>query len=82
MNAELCIQLMDKLKYITTDLEDLMKNQYEIEKAMQGVEDMQQKLERYLVNLNNTKVLNRKRAKSKNKRLNRHEMLMRRDDEQ
>ena len=80
MNVEVAIQLMDKFKYITNDLDELLKNQYEIEKSMQGVEQMQKKLERYLINLNNTQVLDRKKEKKlKNKK--KYEMLIRSDDD-
>ena len=63
MNVDVCVQLMDKLKYINNDLEGLLMTENEIQRSLDMIERMQEDLERYLINLNNQKVLCKLRKK-------------------
>jgi hypothetical protein len=66
MNVDVCIQLMDKLKYINNDLEGLITTENEIQKSLDVIEYMQKDLEKYLINLNNQKVLYNLRKRTGN----------------
>ena len=75
MNVDVCIQLMDKLKYINNDLEGLISTENEIQKSLDMIEYMQKDLERYLINLNNQKVLYNLRKRSGNNYRHRNTLI-------
>jgi hypothetical protein len=75
MNVDVCIQLMDKLKYINNDLEGLITTENEIQKSLDVIEYMQKDLERYLINLNNQKVLYNLRKRSGNNYKHRNTLI-------
>ena len=75
MNVDVCIQLMDKLKYINNDLEGLIVTENEIQRSLDMIEYMQKDLERYLINLNNQKVLCKLRKKSAHNHKHRNTLI-------